>query len=552
MKAVITPSMKNIKELTVQRKIGTKVKDIYLQKVRTFLHIKWKQPCKKTCCLQCHTKYTQDQRLQIHNSFLNLGDITKQCTFMVNSMTNIQPTQKSIHKRANNFYLTANDRKVKSLQNILLEYFRSKREVCLYSMGQVVQTIVASTVIAEKERGYITRDSQSRKILPCNRKSLLMYSNTKTIFRWELIDFSNVPAVYSKKCSTANEVRAKEHTYKRVLNNELNLGFFTPKKDQSVVCMQYNNASHEKKVHLEGTYQNHIKNKQTSREMKRADVEMALKNSQIRVCDFHLQSVLQAPCSELSDIHRQNDGDSMHFCIKKSKTKRAQKIGPVYVPSQWTGIVQHSKMTGTHYHVREINFTDFHDFKTLSAEMESNFTVDKNGDDVTWNDIRVLQVKKDHKYILFYKTDFESYDFKTINLRRYRRGRPLSESFSLTHAYITWPCISSEKKDLLSLCCDGIISHVYPSFINLCQLVRRKEATFPMRTLLNVKASILFWGCDMLMSEERQRVFRKATAMDLELKAIVAIYYKGWPHSSKVTVECKPYYSLKDDLYVQD
>ncbi|KAJ8885324.1 hypothetical protein PR048_011521, partial [Dryococelus australis] len=206
---------------------------------------------------------------------------------------------------------------------------------------------------------------------------------------------------------------SKEHTCAQVFNSEYNLGFFTPIKDQCVFCKQYNNASHEEKLHLKEILSYNVSGCDP-------DIpEGRVHHTQIFCCRTH------AECWGF-----------YAFLYQKTK-KRALKSGPVYVPLQWTGIVQCFKETGTHYHVREINFTEFHDFKTLSAEMGSNFTVDTNGDVVTWNDIHVLQVKKDHKYILFYKTDFESHDFKTINLRRRRRSRPLSEDFSLTPAYIT-------------------------------------------------------------------------------------------------------------------
>ncbi|KAJ8894204.1 hypothetical protein PR048_006814 [Dryococelus australis] len=191
----------------------------------------------------------------------------------------------------------------------------------------------------------------------------------------------------------------------------------------------------------------------------------------VSVCNRHIPKGRVHPHKYFVVTDMQNAGDSMHSCIEKQKN-RALKSGPVYAPTQWTGIVQCSKKTGTPYH-------------TLSAEMGSNFTVYENGGVVKWNDIRVLQVKKDHKYILFYKTDFECHAFKTITLRRRRRERPLSENFSLTPAYNTRPCISSEKKkDLLSLCCDGIIPSVYHEFYQFLPTVQAKRSNIPNENTL--------------------------------------------------------------------
>lgn len=50
--------------------------------------------------------------------------------------------------------------------------------------------------------------------------------------------------------------------------------------------------------------------------------------------------------------HSQNEGDSMHSCIEKEKT-RVLKSGPVYVPSQWAPIVKMAKKRKPQYEVKE-------------------------------------------------------------------------------------------------------------------------------------------------------------------------------------------------------
>ncbi|KAJ8886016.1 hypothetical protein PR048_012222 [Dryococelus australis] len=83
------------------------------------------------------------------------------------------------------------------------------------------------------------------------------------------------------------------------------------------------------------------------------------------------------------------------------------------------------------------------------------------------------------------ETDFDGHDFKTVNLRQRRRGCPLSENFSLTPAHITRPCISSEKKkDLLSICCDGIISSAYHEFYLSLPTVQAKRSNIPNENTL--------------------------------------------------------------------
>ncbi|KAJ8887120.1 hypothetical protein PR048_013335, partial [Dryococelus australis] len=138
-----------------------------------------------------------------------------------------------------------------------------------------------------------------------------------------------------------------------------------------------------------------------------------------------------------------------------------------YVTSQWTGNVQCSKKTGTPYHVREMNFTEFNYFKTLSAEMGSNFTVDENGDDVICDDIRVLQVKKQVLTVLISKLGILG------NVEEVAPCQRISHSLLPTvqgHASLL-----KKKKDLLSLCCNGIIPSVYHEFYQPLPTVQAKK-----------------------------------------------------------------------------
>ncbi|XP_050510413.1 uncharacterized protein LOC126887113 [Diabrotica virgifera virgifera] len=53
------------------------------------------------------------------------------------------------------------------------------------------------------------------------------------------------------------------------------------------------------------------------------------------------------------------------------------------------------------------------------------------------------------------------------------------------------------------------------------------------------------------MSDERKLNFRRETANDKILKKISDFYYNGWPRINSISPLCKPYYVLKNDLYVE-
>lgn len=53
--------------------------------------------------------------------------------------------------------------------------------------------------------------------------------------------------LYKELCQEKNQEAANELTYRRIFSTEYNLSFFVPKKDQCVICTNYENADEEKK-----------------------------------------------------------------------------------------------------------------------------------------------------------------------------------------------------------------------------------------------------------------------------------------------------------------
>ncbi|KAJ8879606.1 hypothetical protein PR048_020214, partial [Dryococelus australis] len=307
--------------------ISTKGKNIHAHEM--------KPPCQEKCRLQCHTKYTHDQ---------------------------------SMYKRANYFayYLTVNDRRVRVCKTFFLNTLS-------------VREMYACT--AWDKLDELGLDSQSRKILPRNKKLLLMYLNMKTLFRWAPIDFSNVPARRQNVNNFTIFDKASENAYcylwNEVSGNKgeiIEIALFVYEYIKSTKCKNFifhsdNCCGQNKNKFLATMYLFAIQTFQNVESIKQKYFVL-----------WDTRGMLQILCILVSKKKK-----------KKKKTKSTLKSGPVYVPPQCTGIVQCSKNTGSPYHVKAINFTEFHDFKTLSAEIGSSFTVDDSGDVVTRNHIRVLQ-----------------------------------------------------------------------------------------------------------------------------------------------------------------
>lgn len=76
---------------------------------------------------------------------------------------------------------------------------------------------------------------------------------------------------YEDQKRTAGRPSASYQMHRNVFNFEFNIAFFTPKKDQSEDCAEFNNAEGEEKVNLKEKYQRHFMEKDLSRNEKEND-----------------------------------------------------------------------------------------------------------------------------------------------------------------------------------------------------------------------------------------------------------------------------------------
>lgn len=161
--------------------------------------------------------------------------------------------------------------------------------------------------------------------------------------------------------------------------------------------------------------------------------------------------------------HTKNEGDSMHSCIEKERS-RILKSGPIYIPSEFVTLVKSAKKKGEPYLVNEMATENFIDWKKISSLMGSNFNKNEEREKVTWNDIKIMRVKKDEANKIFYKTSFTQECFKVINIREKTRRKRM-ENISLVPAYNKPPNIPNNKKeDLVSLCNDNLIPKRHHQF----------------------------------------------------------------------------------------
>lgn len=146
-------------------------------------------------------------------------------------------------------------------------------------------------------------------------------------------------------------------------------------------------------------------------------------------------------------FHGQNEGDSAHSAIHSALVT----AGNLYQPSQLLPVFRLARPKQP-YIIHQLQFNDFLDFKSLSKALRIlDAPRDSGGNEqLPWNSIMELCVRKDHPTKIYFKTSHTDKDFQVISLKR------LSQSvsdFELTLLNKEKTKLSKDKyQDLVSLC----------------------------------------------------------------------------------------------------
>uniref|UniRef100_A0A6P7G6N3 Uncharacterized protein LOC114334635 n=1 Tax=Diabrotica virgifera virgifera TaxID=50390 RepID=A0A6P7G6N3_DIAVI len=114
------------------------------------------------------------------------------------------------------------------------------------------------------------------------------------------LNISKMYRLYKTYCSDNNiNTIASYAIYREVFNNEFNLGFFIPKKDQCDFCNKLSNSSPSEKEELRSAMEAHLKNKDLSRANKELDKERAKTDNSFCMALYDLQKTLLCPKADV-------------------------------------------------------------------------------------------------------------------------------------------------------------------------------------------------------------------------------------------------------------
>uniref|UniRef100_A0A6P7F1D5 Uncharacterized protein LOC114324186 n=1 Tax=Diabrotica virgifera virgifera TaxID=50390 RepID=A0A6P7F1D5_DIAVI len=144
--------------------------------------------------------------------------------------------------------------------------------------------------------------------------------------------------------------------------------------------------------------------------------------------------------------HTQNEADNGHSLIEK-QIKRNLKSGPIYTPEQYVTLIKNSRKTGKPFMVHELSCESFYNLKNLQEEWGSNFSKNKSGNVVKWNNIKVTKVEKNKPSSFFYKESHNAENYEEVVVRSFKakKLKPL-ETLNLQPAYLQIIPLSEHKK----------------------------------------------------------------------------------------------------------
>lgn len=286
-----------------------------------------KEGCGERCRLKCSSFLTNEVRLQLFNSYWALQDLEKQRNFIHKHLKSIEVKYryvKSKKPRKNNyaFYFNIDG----SLKRICKTMFKNTLDI----NDRTIRTVTEKSTggfLKEDQRGkhnkhYTVSETIKNEIrdhikgIPKIESHYLRAQTTR-----EYIDggktISDLHRDYVDQCKQDGRNYGNYVMYSRIFNGEFNLGFFTPKKDRCEFCVAYENSDLENKVELKKKYDEHLVEKNLSREEKKKDKEALKINKNLIVAVYDLQAVLQVPRGDVSVFYYKSKLNNMNFTISK-------------------------------------------------------------------------------------------------------------------------------------------------------------------------------------------------------------------------------------------
>lgn len=286
--------------------------------------------CNENCRLKCSKRVGKEARQLIFEEFWRLGDHTRQWDFIIHCVkqsdkrqVTVNPGTESRRKFTRNYYFKIQHEEIKVCKSMFLNTLN------------ISETWVTTALAKMQYSGTVNSDERGKH----KNRPATIKKEIKDTVRNHIKMFPTVPSHYTRKDSqktyleeglsiqkmfrlytdfcNENKIieKATQRQYRDIFNQEFNIGFFKPKKDQCEICSVYDIGNTEKKNEMQERYENHLKNKIKARELKDSDKDAARDDKSLCVACFDLQKVLATPQSNVSDFYYKSKYSTYNFTV---------------------------------------------------------------------------------------------------------------------------------------------------------------------------------------------------------------------------------------------
>jgi hypothetical protein len=287
-----------------------------------------KNPCGQRCKFKCSEKFSENEREKIFQTYWGFGDVTKQRQFIIKHVSRKAKSRKkaTISRRKNSYFWTLPHVKEMKSERVCKTTFLNTLNIS----EQVVATAHNKNVLGVPETEKRGKSIHSRfnkteeyklenvrnhiKSFKPVASHYCRKDTNKTYLNPEL-SAHQMYRLYKEDCSKKKAPFVSLYMYRNILNNEFNISFHTPKKDQCDLCSSFANSSAEDKEILKDEYQNHIQNKNLSFLNKDLDKSKSKTDPLLAVACFDLEQVLLTPKAFESCIYYKRQLNNYNFTI---------------------------------------------------------------------------------------------------------------------------------------------------------------------------------------------------------------------------------------------
>ncbi|XP_045455137.1 uncharacterized protein LOC123666182 [Melitaea cinxia] len=292
-----------------------------------------KPPC--NCRLQCRTKFSDEMRKEIFESYWNLASLQRQRDFLWScvQLSNISCRRvKNVEKPRKpncSFSFLKNGQSIKICKRFLVNTL----DISERTLRTVIEALQSSSSMAPvdnrgKHKNRKTTDPEILLSIENHINSIprieshYLRANTSREFIDGGLTIAEMHRNYVEQRVQLNKEAASYDTYAYVFNTKFNISFFVPKKDQCDLCMSFQNAVGEEKDKLLPEYNSHQKEKQLSREEKSKDIKICKEpDSNTLVAIYDLQAVMPVPLGESSAFFYKSKLNCLNFTVTDVKSK---------------------------------------------------------------------------------------------------------------------------------------------------------------------------------------------------------------------------------------